>query len=106
MLSPLTFLFHEIGTNFEVVAEVALVSIAALPQTLKFVARFDLAFVVGVGTVIRKPALAVDELFADSIGGELVMVSWSWGSLDIGSVIGGVEGARVRGSVVVVRVHL
>ena len=52
MLPSLAFLFHEVRTNLQVVAEITFVSIATLAQTLELVAWFDLALVVRVRAVI------------------------------------------------------
>jgi len=95
VLSSLTFLFHEIWTYLEVVTEITLVSVTALTQTLELVTWFDFAFVVRVRAVIRESALAVDELFTDSVGGEFVMIGWSWCGFIIGCVISGIIVARV-----------
>jgi hypothetical protein len=70
----LTLLLHEFGTDLQVVTEVALVTVTALSGTLELIARFYFAFVVRVRAIIRKTAFAVDEFFADTIGGELVVV--------------------------------
>lgn len=77
VLSLLTLLLHEFRADLEIMAEVTLVPVAALPHTLKLVAGLDLAFIVRVWAVIGEAALAVDELLADSIGGELVVIGWS-----------------------------
>jgi len=104
VLSSLTFLFHEIWTYLEVVTEITLVSVTALTQTLELVTWFDFAFVVRVRAVIRESALAVDELFTDSVGGEFVMIGWSWCGFIIGCVISGIIVARV-GLYVVLGIH-
>lgn len=57
-----------------------------------------------VGTVVREPALAVYELFADAVGGEFVVVGGSGCSLVVGCVVGGIEGTGVCWDVVF-RVH-
>ncbi len=105
VLSSLAFLLHEIWANLEVMAEVALVSVPTLTQTLEFVARLDFAFVMRVRTVVRKSALPVDEFLADSVGGELVVVGGCRSGLEIRGVVGGIVGTRV-GWNVVLRVHL
>ena len=105
MLPPLAFLFHEIWANFEVMAKVALVSIPTLTQTLKLVTRFDFAFVMRMRAVVGEPALAVDKLLADSVGGEFVVVGGGRSGLEIRSFVGGIVGAGI-GWNVVLRVHL
>jgi hypothetical protein len=70
----LAFLPHEVRTNLQVVAEIALVSVPALAHALELIAWLDFAFVVGVGAIIGEPALAVDELLAYSVGGQFVVV--------------------------------
>lgn len=74
VLPFLAFLTHEVRTNLQVVTEIALVSVPALPHAFELVAGFDFAFVVGVGAIIGESALAVDELLAYSVGGEFVVV--------------------------------
>lgn len=85
MLSFLALLLHKLRTNLQVVAEVALVPVAALPHTLELVAWFDLALVVRVRTVIGESAFTVDEFLADAVGGEFVVVGGGCGLLlDVG----------------------
>lgn len=74
VLALLAFLPHKVGTYLEVVTEVALVSVAAGAHAFEFVAGLDLALVVGVGAIVGEAALAVDELLADTVGGEFVVV--------------------------------
>ena len=95
VLSSLTFLFHEIGADLEVMTEITLVSVTTLSQTFELVTWFDFAFIVGVRAVIWESALAVDELFTDSICSKFVMVSWGWCSFIIGCVIGSIISARI-----------
>lgn len=78
VLSLLALLLHELWADLEVMAEVTLVPVAALSHTLKLIAGLDLALIVRVRAVIGKAALAVDELLANSIGGELVVIGGSW----------------------------
>jgi hypothetical protein len=52
VLSSLTFLFHEIGADLEVMTEITLVSVTTLSQTFELVTWFDFAFIVGVRAVI------------------------------------------------------
>ena len=104
VLSSLAFLFHEIRADLEVVTEIALVSVTALSQTFELVAWFDFAFVVGMRAVIRESALAVDELFTDSISSKFVMVGRGGCGFVVGCVIGGIVGARV-GLYVMLGVH-
>lgn len=74
VFSFFTFFSHEIRTYFEVVTEVALVSISTGSHALEFVARLDFAFVVRVWAVVRQPALAMNEFLTDSICGKFVVV--------------------------------
>ena len=76
MLSFLASLLHKIWANFEIMTEVALVPVPAGSHRLVLVAGLDLAFVVGVGAVVGEAALPVDELFADSVGRQFVVVGW------------------------------
>lgn len=78
--------------------EIAFISIATLTHTLKFVTRFDFAFIMRMGTVVRKPTFTMDELFADTIRGQLIVISRSW-LLDLvvrRHVIGGIVVAVLR----------
>lgn len=52
VLSFFASLFHEIGAYFKVVAEIAFIAVTATTHTLKFIAGFYFALVVGVGTVV------------------------------------------------------
>lgn len=65
---------HEVGADLQVVAEVALVPVPAGPHALELVAGLDLALVVRVRAVVGEAALPVDELLADAVGGQLVVV--------------------------------
>ena len=57
-----------------------------------------------VRAVIRESALAVNEIFTDSVGCELIVIGWCGCSLVIRSIVGSIVGARV-GLHVVLRVH-
>lgn len=70
----LAFLSHKIGTNFEIVTKIALISITTRSHALEFVTGLDFTFIVGVGAVVRETTLPVDKFLADSIGGELVVI--------------------------------
>lgn len=93
VLSLLALLAHEVGADLQVVAEVALVAVPALAHAFEFVAGLYFALVVGVGAVVRESALAVDELFADAVGGEFVVVGGSDGR---GSWLLGVDGCVLQ----------
>lgn len=98
VLPLLALLTHKVRTYLQVVAEVALVPVTALPQTLELVARLYLALVVRVRTVVRQPALAVDKLLAHSVGGQFVVVGWSGLLLDVGrGLVDRIVAARVGG---------
>jgi hypothetical protein len=84
VLPLLAFLSHEIRTYFEVVTEIALVSVAAGAHAFEFVAGLDLALVVRVGAVVGEAALAMDELLADAVSGEFVVVGRGDGLLASG----------------------
>ena len=84
--------------------EVAFISIPAGPIGLKFITRLDFALVVRVGTVVGEPAFSMDELLADSVGGEFVVVGCGLRLLHVGHVVGGVVVARVD-RLVGIRVH-
>ena len=64
----------------------------------------------GVGTVVAESAFSVDELLADSVGGELVVVGCGHGHFGI--VVGGggsfvllVDVPRVVGNLIGIGVH-
>jgi hypothetical protein len=84
VLAFLALFPHKIRTNFEVMTEIAFVSVPTSAHTLEFITRFYFAFVVRMRAVVRQPALSVDKFLTDSIGGELIMV-WSRGWLLSGS---------------------
>lgn len=105
VLSLFTTLLHKIGANFQIMAEVALVAVPAGPHRLELVAGLDLALVVGVGAVVRQPALPVDELLAHPVGRQLVVVRRRRGWLRVRpSIVLRVEVAGV-GRLVRVSVH-
>ena len=79
MLPPFAFLLHEVQAYFEVVAEIAPFPVGAEIIVLEFLAGFDFGFVVRVWTAVALLALAVDEFFADAVGGELGIVAGSGG---------------------------
>ena len=83
VLSLFTTLLHKIGANFQIMAEVALVAVPARTHRLELVARLDLALVVRVGAVVRQPALPVDELLADPVRRQLVVVGRRRGWLGV-----------------------
>jgi hypothetical protein len=56
------------------VAEVAFLAIGAGSHGLKLIAWLNFGFVVRMGTILSKFAFAMNELFADSISGKLVMI--------------------------------
>lgn len=74
MLPLLTLLLHKVRTNLKIVTEVALISISALTHTLKFVARLDFTLIMRMGAIVREPAFAMDELFANTVGSKFVVV--------------------------------
>ena len=74
MIAFVTSLLHKFRADLQIMAEIALVTVAAGTQGLEFITGFDLALVMGVGTVVTESTFSVDELFADSIGGEFVVV--------------------------------
>ena len=74
VLALFTFLLHKIWANFEIMAEVALVSVTADTHRLELVARLYLALVMRVGAVVGQTALAVYKLLANSVGGQFVVV--------------------------------
>lgn len=78
-------------------AKVALVPVATGSHALELIAGLDLALVMRVGTVVGEPTLSVDEFFADSIGGEFVVVGGGDGLLASGgwTLVEGVVVARV-----------
>ncbi|MCP5470430.1 MAG: hypothetical protein H7A36_08015 [Chlamydiales bacterium] len=79
VLSLVALLFDEVLADLQVVAEVASLPVRALPPALILLAGLDLALVVRVRARLSLPALAVDKLLADSIGGQLGGVVGSGG---------------------------
>ena len=64
-------LLDEVLADLQVVAEVTSFPIWALPLALILLTSLDLALVVRVRARLALPALAMDELLADPVGGEL-----------------------------------
>lgn len=68
------FFPHEVWTNLKVVTEIAFVPVSTRAHTLEFIARFNLALVVRMRTIVREATLSMDELLADSICSEFIMI--------------------------------
>ena len=85
MIAFITSLLHKFRADLQIMTEIALVTVAAGPQGLEFIAGLDLALVMGIGTVVTESTFSVDELFTNSIGGELIVIGWGL----FGVVVGG-----------------
>lgn len=72
-----TLIFHKLETNFEVMTEITLVSVAALTHSFIFIARLDFAFIVRTRTIVIEFAFTMNELFTDTVGGELTRIGGS-----------------------------
>ena len=77
VLSSATSILNKILTNFQIMTEVAPLTIRAFPSCFKLFTSFDFAFVMGVRTGLALTTLPMDELFADTIVSKL------------GSIVGG-----------------
>jgi hypothetical protein len=88
MLSFIAFFFQKLCAYFNIVTEVTLLAIGASTHGLELVARLNFGFIVRMRTVFSKFTFAMNKLFADSIGGELIMIGNNGSSLfRIGSLI-------------------
>ena len=106
MISLLASFSHKIGTDLEIVTEIALISITTSPHGLELVARFDFALVMRVRAVITEPTLTMYEFLTDSIGGEFVVVGRWRGRFLVGSsLVLNFEVSGVVGHLIGIRVH-
>ena len=71
VLPLVALLFDDVLADLEIVAKDAPLPIRTLSSALILLTGLDLALIVGVGTCLALPALAVDELLADSVCSEL-----------------------------------
>lgn len=81
-----TFFTHEVWTYFQVMTEIASLSVWAISFQLIFLACFNFAFIMRIGASFSLPTLAMNKFFTHSICRKfnriVIIDGWSW-NLDI-----------------------
>lgn len=70
MFSFWAFLSHEILAYFQIMAEIASLSIRTVTFAFIFLAGLYFAFIVGIRTAFPLPTFTMNKFFTDSVGGE------------------------------------